>query len=299
LEYVSKALEARPEGVDPILIGDLNANLADPESARAGEIADTLAAHGLEDMFGHFRPRRPYRDGHTWSMLRQGRLITSRCDYLLGVDRRTFTNVCLKAPRYDSDHYMVLGTIRSAKLKENRVYLRGRRKFPLETPTVRPMTQADCLFEDLRSSVERPENQVSRRASWISDESWKLIDTRLALRREAGHDQAAIRRLTRRIQASLKADRKSRVEKAGANVEALLQKEPSDLQGAWNALKGWYRVAGDRAPPPSRDTLEKVTAEREDLYRKETPPQGSQSRSWSSRWPSRTKFQKWKRLQKQ
>jgi hypothetical protein len=152
------------------------------------------------------------------------------------------------------------------------VYLRGRRKFPLEPPTARPMTQADCLFEELRSSVERPTIQVSRRASWISDESWKLIDTRLALRRAVGHDQAAIRRLTRRIQASLQADRKLRVEKAGDNVEALLQKEPPDLQGAWNALKGWYRVAGDRAPPPSWDTLEKVTAEREDLYRKETPP---------------------------
>eukprot|EP00978_Attheya_sp_CCMP212_P036376 scaffold164556_cov31-Attheya_sp.AAC.1 len=83
-------------------------------------------------MFGHFRPRRPYRDGHTWSMLHQGRLITSWCDYLLGVDRRMFLNVCLKAPQYVSDHHMVLGTIRNAKLKENRAYLRGRRKLPIK-----------------------------------------------------------------------------------------------------------------------------------------------------------------------
>eukprot|EP00978_Attheya_sp_CCMP212_P017572 scaffold47065_cov60-Attheya_sp.AAC.1 len=49
-------------GVDPILVGDLNANLANPSSVREGEITDTLApAHGLEDMFGHFRPCRPYR----------------------------------------------------------------------------------------------------------------------------------------------------------------------------------------------------------------------------------------------
>jgi hypothetical protein len=65
LECVSKALEARPEGVDHILIGNLNANLADPELTRAVKIADTLAAHGSEDMFGHFRQRRPYRDGNT------------------------------------------------------------------------------------------------------------------------------------------------------------------------------------------------------------------------------------------
>ena len=39
IEYVSKALDDQPEGVDPILIGDLNANLADPGSDREHEIA--------------------------------------------------------------------------------------------------------------------------------------------------------------------------------------------------------------------------------------------------------------------
>jgi hypothetical protein len=45
---------------------------------------------------------------------------------------------------------------------------------------------------------------------------------------------------------------------AGEMVEALLAQEHPDLQGAWNALKGWYREASDRAPPPSQDILEKV-----------------------------------------
>eukprot|EP00978_Attheya_sp_CCMP212_P011677 scaffold28947_cov48-Attheya_sp.AAC.3 len=223
LEYVSKALEARPEGVDPILIGDLNANLADPVSARAGKILTPLQL----------------MDWRTCLAISGSAVPTGMATP--------------GAPRYNSDHYMILGTIRSAKMKQ---------------------------IVRLRSCGARI--QVSRRASsWISDESWKLIDTRLAFRRAFGHDQAAIRRLTRQIQASLQADRKIRVEKAGDNVEALLQKEPPDLQGAWNALKGWYRVVGDRAPPPSWDTLEKVTAEREDLYRKETPL-GCQSQSWLS-----------------
>eukprot|EP00978_Attheya_sp_CCMP212_P034080 scaffold141091_cov56-Attheya_sp.AAC.1 len=165
-------------------------------------------------MFGHFRPRRPYRDGHTWMQ----------------------------------------------KLKENRAYFKG----PIKPPTGATRTKADCLFEELRSSVERKERGIRRRASWISAKTWKLIDTRLALRRVEGHEQAAIRRLIRRVKASMNADRTRWVEIAGANVEALLQKVP---------LKGWYRKAGDRAPPPSRDTLEKVTAtERIALYRKEAPP---------------------------
>eukprot|EP00978_Attheya_sp_CCMP212_P013853 scaffold34928_cov54-Attheya_sp.AAC.9 len=62
LEYMSKDLEARPEGVNPILVGDLNAILANLALVREGEIAGTLAARGLEDiMLSHFRPPRcPY-----------------------------------------------------------------------------------------------------------------------------------------------------------------------------------------------------------------------------------------------
>ena len=78
------------------------------------------------------------------------------------------------------------------------------------------------------------------------------------MRRLEGHDWAAIRRLTRSIQASLKVDQTQQVTIAGEMVEALLAQEHPDLQGAWNALKGWYREASDRAPPPSQDILEKV-----------------------------------------
>ena len=35
---------------------------------------------------------------------------------------------------------------------------------------------------------------------------------------------------------------------------------------AWRRLKGWYKAAVNRAPPPSRATLERITAERVDLY---------------------------------
>ena len=38
------------------------------------------------------------------------------------------------------------------------------------------------------------------------------------------------------------------------------------LWGAWQRLKGWYNAAFDRAPPPSRATIERITAERADLY---------------------------------
>jgi hypothetical protein len=196
----------------------------------------------------------------------------SRCDYLLGTDRRTFTNVCLKEPRFDSDHYMILGKIRSAKLKKNGAYLRKRKRFSLRIPSARPLKSAESLFEYLQLSVEKQETETRRVASWISAETWGLVDTRTALRREVNPDRAAIRCLNRAVEASLKADRKRRIEVAGDKVESILMVDPPDLQAAWNAMKGWYREAGDRAPPPARSTLEKVTTERAALYRKEQPP---------------------------
>jgi hypothetical protein len=158
LEHVSKALDDRPEGVDPILLGDLNANLADPVQPREHEIAAVLASQGLEDMMGHFAATRCYRAGYTWKQSRQGVLVTSRCDYLLGVDRRAFSKVCLKDPRFDSDHFMILGVLRGAPLKVNQRYLRGRQRFPIRNLT-RPLNKAATVFEELKLSVERGERK--------------------------------------------------------------------------------------------------------------------------------------------
>ena len=49
-------------------------------------------------------------------------------------------------------------------------------------------------------------------------------------------------------------------------MEALLELYPLLQRDAWHRIKGWYRAAVGRAPPPSRVTLERITAERVDLY---------------------------------
>ena len=78
--------------------------------------------------------------------------------------------------------------------------------------------------------------------------------------------KARIRRLSREIAASLKGDRKRRVEIAGEEVETLLGADPLNRKEAWRRLKGWYKAAVNRAPPPARATLKRITAERVDLY---------------------------------
>ena len=78
--------------------------------------------------------------------------------------------------------------------------------------------------------------------------------------------QVMIRRLGRAIRASLKGYRKRRVETAGTDVEALLGGDPPNAKEAWIRLQGWYKAAVNRAPLPARATLERITAERVDLY---------------------------------
>ena len=96
--------------------------------------------------------------------------------------------------------------------------------------------------------------------------TWRLVDERFSARRKTKY-QSRIRRLSRAIAASLKGDRKRRVETVGEEVETLLGADPPVPREAWRRLKGWYKVLFDRAPPPARATLERITAERVDLYR--------------------------------
>ena len=49
-------------------------------------------------------------------------------------------------------------------------------------------------------------------------------------------------------------------------MEALLGADPEIPREAWQQLKGWYKATVERVPPPARATLERITAERVDLY---------------------------------
>ena len=109
-------------GAELLTAGDFNANLAELEGDPRGEdIALALATEGLEDMLAHFLLQRRswHRDGRTWSMIMEGRDVRSRTDYILGTDHHLFGNVSIRDPMHNSDHYMVLGCLHSASLKEH------------------------------------------------------------------------------------------------------------------------------------------------------------------------------------
>jgi endonuclease/exonuclease/phosphatase family metal-dependent hydrolase len=115
LACVNKAWRECPAGAHPILVGDLNVNLRAPRTEREETIAEQVDAMDLVDMSRHFRQRsgKRLRGRWTWRMRREGRWISSQCDYFLGreTDRRRFRRVSVRMPRYHSDHRALVAVI--------------------------------------------------------------------------------------------------------------------------------------------------------------------------------------------
>ena len=79
---VEQALAWGPEGVDTLLVGKLNAHLAQPRYQQEGDLATAIVNHGLSYQSLHFIPRQRYRGegGWSWRMWREGKHISVRGD---------------------------------------------------------------------------------------------------------------------------------------------------------------------------------------------------------------------------
>ena len=164
IESVVAALKERPRGAKLLVAGDFNVNLADLEEDRRGEdITAAMATEGLEDMPVQFLLRRcPWcRDGRMWSMIQEGKEVWSRTDYIIGTDHRLFGNVSVRDPRHNSDHYMVLGCLNIASLRDHARYLGGSKHPPLLPPT-KP-TREDRIFAALRRAVPKLRSWEARK----------------------------------------------------------------------------------------------------------------------------------------
>ena len=144
------------------------------------EIAAALTEAGLEDMKAHFllRRRRWGRDQRTWSMVREGKVVRSRTDYILGTDQSLFSNVSVWDLRHNTDHLMVVGCLRSAQAREHAKYLTGQKKLLLQPPT--NPTREDRIFAAVRRAVPKPHAREQRTGEWISEETWRLFDERVS-----------------------------------------------------------------------------------------------------------------------
>ena len=166
---------------------------------------------------------------------------------------------------------MVRGILQVSPPATFRSYDRARRKWPLCVPKMGPETQVQSLFQRMLQNCPRRSRAENRaRKDWISEETWKLVDRRHALRKATAYDKRLDRQLTREVRHAFKVDRRRRCAAAGEAIErALADKKPKQ---AWQQLQSWYKSAGDRPVKPCREDLVSLTQERIELYRRRTPP---------------------------
>jgi len=172
LHHLQAAFDCFKNRCPPILMADLNVDLYSPSpDLRTRQVADFLAANGMEDMLQHYHSRRRFRHQKTWYQKRYNpdgtlqTILRSRTDYIMTSStlRHYFSNVQLVDPRIvHTDHYMIKATIKSAPRKAQQKYLQGRKKFPLPPikPTSPTFTQADQLFMELKSYMPRPKQKT-------------------------------------------------------------------------------------------------------------------------------------------
>ena len=99
-------------------------------------------------------------------MVRGGKAIRSRTDYILGTDHSLFRNVAVQDPRYNSDHYMVVGLLKGGTTREHIRYIAGRLRIPLTPPETPP--RENTLFGDLQRAVPKPQPREQHQNAWIS-----------------------------------------------------------------------------------------------------------------------------------
>jgi len=199
-------------------MADLNVDLYSPSpDLRTHQVADFLAANGMEDMLQHYHSSRRFRHQKTWYQKRHNpdgtiqTILRSRTDYIMTSPTlwHYFNNVQLVDPRIVStDHYMIKATLKSSSRKAQRKYLQGRKKFPL--PPIKPnsptFTQADQLFMELKSYMPRPKQKMPYLWSdWVSDHTKQLIRKRCDLAKTNTHkkdNRPELRRLRKEIDKS-------------------------------------------------------------------------------------------------
>jgi hypothetical protein len=278
LTHVEQAWMACPKSCLPIVLGDLNINLAAARNKQDETITEQVDTMNLVDMSSHFCQCRG-RNSHgrwTWWMRRVRCWASSQCDYILGraTDLGRFWCVSIQMPFFhDSDHRALVAKICAGGGEEMKKYWRQYQRFPLRVPWG-PHTELEGAYKELHLDLdvippperERPANQ------WILDKSWKVINQGATLRRMGNLPLAAAHRIGREIKSSLTADRKQCAANTASTVESHLSN--GAVKEAWQALKGWYLAAEDRTPPACPEMMVTQTAKCVELYAR-APPMGT------------------------
>jgi hypothetical protein len=226
-----------------ILLGDLNVNLDDLRADRVGgdrrfATAALMDSMGIRSMRAAFRQcKKLVGKFFTWTQRRNGKLLGSVCDHILTDGQGDFLNCQIKNPQYVSDHKMLIATLRVGSEKHHQRYTRSRAMYSIRPIRIDKANEADKILAELAENAKGEVKTNGRRESWISTETWSLIDQRATARR-VGKNTESTDNLKRAVNQALKRDRKARCATVGQKAQRFL--EDGKIQEAFGALKGWY-----------------------------------------------------------
>ena len=120
-------------------------------------------------------------------MVRLGRDMQTWLDYILGTEHHHFRNLSVRYPIHNSDHYMILGYLRSANLREHTKYLERCTRLPLRTPTI--LMREYGLYDALQRVIQKTKAWEAQNNSCILEDTWRLVSTRVFMHRDPAHYQ--------------------------------------------------------------------------------------------------------------
>jgi hypothetical protein len=128
-------------------------------------------------------------------------------------------------------------------------------------------TQADKILEELEKDIKKPPKKDMRQQSWISAETWLLIDRKAEARR-IGQSEL-VNELKGQVKQAVNKDRRARAEAAAALAENYLK--GGEVHEAYAAIQGWYRGVTNKPPKPTHRDEESVRREYETLFTRADP----------------------------
>ena len=143
-------------------------------------------------MSAHFLPRRKtsLKYGLTWIMLQGDQDVHSRTDYLLGTYHRLFHNISVQDACHNSDPYLVLSCLSRSPAAGHFFCTMNNRRFPVWLSTV-PI-RVYCLFSELWGVIPKLPQWKFPCQSWISPETWRLINAIILVCRYKDGEQRSV-----------------------------------------------------------------------------------------------------------
>ena len=99
---------------------------------------------------------------------------------------------------------MILAVLLGEGGLNNHHYRQGRTQWMIKLKTERPQTEGGADFVEIKEEINRTPRPTKVQASWISQEIWRLADSRAALQQENRSSEWKVRQVRRDFQRSLR-----------------------------------------------------------------------------------------------